>query len=242
MPLAKEVTFPESVVPLIEAGLYEKAESALWRFLCSDWKEKDPVTHSRVRLLLADIHLRRGGVLNARHALRQVKRLGVTDQGRYEQLYEQAQHLDSTPGERFRPDPARIMYFTDHVLVICGRCSNPGIVHREKTRFTCGSCAGEFSHSLKWTNSRDPAFYLGFELLLKVRTRHGLLWAYNEEHLAQLKALVGSKIRMNTPGYGLGGCCYSAPWWQTLPSWVTSAKNREEILKALTKMEALIPN
>ncbi|MDR0489551.1 MAG: hypothetical protein LBG99_09235 [Propionibacteriaceae bacterium] len=56
------------------------------------------------------------------------------------------------------------------------------------------------------------------ELLLKVRTRHGYLWVLNEEHLAQMKALVGVKVRVDTPGdYHSGCCCYSAPWWKVLP-------------------------
>ncbi|MDR1450092.1 MAG: hypothetical protein LBI84_07840 [Propionibacteriaceae bacterium] len=82
----------------------------------------------------------------------------------------------------------------------------------------------------------QPTQFMGMDLLLKVPTRHGWLWAYNEEHLAQLKALVAAKLRDDTPGLTFG-----SSWANRLPSWIVAAKNRDEIAKALAKMEKLLP-
>jgi hypothetical protein len=73
-----------------------------------------------------------------------------------------------------------------------------------------------------------------FELLLQVRTRHGVLWAYNRHHLAQLQGFVAARVRDTRDNV-------NSSWSSRLPSWVTSAKNRDEITKALARLEKLLP-
>ena len=80
---------------------------------------------------------------------------------------------------------------------------------------------------------RDP--YFGMELRLRIMTRHGWLWAYNEQHLSQLRALVAAKQRLDTPGFTGGHS-----WANRLPSWVVSAKNRVEISRALDRCAQLL--
>ena len=77
-----------------------------------------------------------------------------------------------------------------------------------------------------WEPPLDP--HLGLELRLKTETRHGWLWAYNRDHLRELRAFVAAAVR-SVPGGNTN-------WASRLPSWITAAKNRDEVLRAIDRL------
>ena len=79
-------------------------------------------------------------------------------------------------------------------------------------------------------DAREP--YLGFPLLLQVPTRHGVLYAYNGAHLDWIEGFVAAGLRERRIGDGIANRSIAS----RLPAWVKSAKNREEVLRALGRL------
>ncbi len=77
----------------------------------------------------------------------------------------------------------------------------------------------------------DP--YLGLPLLLVTKTRFGPLWCYNEEHLATLRDYVTATPRRRT------SATTHHSMLVRLPAWMKLAKNRDEVLKGLSRIEAM---
>lgn len=76
----------------------------------------------------------------------------------------------------------------------------------------------------------DPHF--GQPLLLVDEGRHGCLWAYNRNHLEELRRYVAATLRERSPAAGNGSMA------SRLPAWLKSAKNRESILKRIERLAA----
>ena len=72
----------------------------------------------------------------------------------------------------------------------------------------------------------DP--HLGLPLWLQTSVQQNLLWAYNHDHLQHMKAFVSAKLRDSTSSYA-----------RKLPEFITSAKNRTKVMKAIEKLEKL---
>ncbi len=81
----------------------------------------------------------------------------------------------------------------------------------------------------------DPYFEL--PLWLQAETRHGWLWSYNPEHLELLRQFVQAPLRER------------APWdaqvkkmtvVARLPTWIKSAKNRGEVLRAIDRIRSTL--
>ena len=79
-------------------------------------------------------------------------------------------------------------------------------------------------------HSIEPFF--GLDLALKEETRHGVVWAYSASHLAELKKYIGAQLRESS------GTKWS--YFTRLPGWLKSAKNREQILKVISKLESRV--
>jgi hypothetical protein len=75
----------------------------------------------------------------------------------------------------------------------------------------------------------DP--YLGLPLLLVTETRFGPLWCYNEEHLGFLRDYVTATQRRRTTA------THHHSMFVRLPAWMKLAKNRDEILKGLARLQ-----
>jgi hypothetical protein len=80
------------------------------------------------------------------------------------------------------------------------------------------------------TDGRDP--YLRLPLRLRARTRHGVLYAYNSAHLDWIEAFVAAPLRERRVEHGSANRSIAS----RLPVWVKSAKNREEVLRAVARM------
>lgn len=73
----------------------------------------------------------------------------------------------------------------------------------------------------------------GLELYLCTATRFGYLYVYNPEHLQILKAYIQADLRERMPNVGTGY------YFNCLPAWIKSARNRKEILKAILRLEQM---
>lgn len=78
----------------------------------------------------------------------------------------------------------------------------------------------------------DP--YFRQPLWLTISCCGQLLWAYNPEHLALLKQLVGARLRERN---GLPPANKSLG--SRLPRWMTAAGNRQKVLKAIGELEKM---
>ncbi|MGW3094909.1 hypothetical protein ACWDCC_15805 [Streptomyces sp. NPDC001102] len=155
---------------------------------------------------------------------------------------------------RFR-DPRSTEYdFISLIIVRCPGCqeaarvvpapedSDPGgrILFRPR-RLICRGCG----LSRVWSSrpvalpagtaqpATDP--YFGLPLWLQVETRHGWLWAYNPEHLDLIRRFVQAPLRERAPWYDTG---QKMTLVARLPTWIKRAKHRDEILRAVSRIQA----
>lgn len=156
------------------------------------------------------------------------------------------------PSDRFR-DPRSTEYdFIGSIIVRCPGCakaarvgpapedSDPEGLFRPR-RLVCRGCG----LSLVWSGRRvtlsrgtaqpatDP--YFGMPLWFQVETRHGWLWAYNLEHLDLIRRFVQASLRERAPWYDTG---QKMTLVARLPVWIKRAKNRDEILRAVSRIHA----
>jgi predicted RNA-binding Zn-ribbon protein involved in translation (DUF1610 family) len=144
--------------------------------------------------------------------------------------------------------------FAKNILVVCPNCEDKAIVLQQNSdlkifeqnsaKVVCPGCG--FNKTLEGISYRqdpkqkrgkllifgapiDPYFHL--PLWLQAEFSGELLWAYNLEHLDFLAAHVGAKLRerkqANAPR-SIGS---------RLPRWMTSAANREAVLKLIEKLK-----
>jgi hypothetical protein len=73
-------------------------------------------------------------------------------------------------------------------------------------------------------------------LWLQIETRHGWLWAYNLQHLDVIRRFVQASLRERAPWYDTG---QKTTLVACLPAWIKRAKNRDEILRAVSRIHAL---
>lgn len=137
--------------------------------------------------------------------------------------------------------------FIKDVLVECPTCGKRALVNTNgytiyqpeavNIRVVCGQCG--FNKVLEKLSTRskylvigapvDPYFHL--PLWLKMEVGDELLWAYNHEHLDFLEQHVGAKLRERS-GFQYQVKSIGAK----LPRWMTAAKRRDEVLRAIGKL------
>jgi hypothetical protein len=129
-------------------------------------------------------------------------------------------HVVPAPGGD--PRPGRPTLFLPRRLV----CRTCGLA-----RTWNGRCV-TFSHGTDWSPA-DP--YFGAPLWLRIRTRHGWLWAYNLEHLDLIRRFVQASLRERAPWYDTGRKMTVVA---RLPVWTKRARNRDEVLRAIGRLHA----
>ncbi|WP_223596475.1 hypothetical protein [Neobacillus bataviensis] len=72
-------------------------------------------------------------------------------------------------------------------------------------------------------------WYFGYPLYLQIACCGHTLWAYNIEHLEYIKNYVEADLRENGT--------YYLSVESRLPLWIKSAKNRDAVVKAISKLE-----
>ncbi|ONF71350.1 hypothetical protein [Amycolatopsis keratiniphila] len=73
--------------------------------------------------------------------------------------------------------------------------------------------------------------YRGLELWLQAPCKGEILWAYREAHLDYLERYVASGLREQAPNR-------NSSLASRLPAWIKSAKNRDDVVRALSRMRA----
>lgn len=105
-----------------------------------------------------------------------------------------------------------------------------------KQHVTCPVCNAQAMLECAWlpikdsNNAIDP--YFGLPLALQANCKHGVVWVYNLEHLAEYRAVIQADLRER-------GKVPNWAWIVRLPKWIKHAKNRSHVLKALRRIEAL---
>ena len=147
-----------------------------------------------------------------------------------------------------------IYEFVKDILVVCPKCNQQALVqtgnfHQSKftvdeVRVSCIHCGySQVLHNIQKRKDEkqkrgqvlifgapvDPFFHL--PVWLKMEVFGETLWAYNADHLDFLEAHVGAKLRERN-----GFTHQVKSIGARLPRWMTSAKHREEILKAIDKL------
>lgn len=167
--------------------------------------------------------------------------------------------MDSEP----RTDLARhydsggwLARFAGRMLVVCPRCEGralviprPGLSHPryfsellfQPRRLACGGCGAvaEWKPEVQGaglvgavlSGSEDPFFQR--PLWLQTRCAGHILWAYNEEHVDELSAYVGARLRER------GGARPTMSMFARLPAWMKVSDNRAEVLAGLETLRAL---
>ena len=144
---------------------------------------------------------------------------------------------------RFHDPRATLADFASSTLVRCPRCER--IAHFERrpctppdaegkryphTRLVCRSCG------LCRINT-GPSYGPWPTLWLRTGTRHGELWAYNLQHLDLIRRFVAADLRERAPWYDTG---QKMTLVARLPAWMKSAKNRDEVLRAVDRLRATV--
>ena len=145
---------------------------------------------------------------------------------------------------RFR-DPFIWLYTlaADDIDVVCPHCGARAAVVAQRSdgssvlfwprRFVCPSCVSTGSWSPKgqsscWGGPVDPFFRL--PLWLRAECRGCTLWAFNEAHLTLLEDFVAAGLRER------GQARNRMTLVARLPRWLKSAKNRDEVLRVITRL------
>lgn len=167
--------------------------------------------------------------------------------------------MDSEP----RTDLARhydsggwLARFAGRMLVVCPRCEGRALVVPgpglsdcryfsellfQPRRLACGGCGavtdwnpevqGAGLVGVVLGGSEDPFFQR--PLWLQTRCAGHILWAYNEEHIDELSAYVGARLRER------GGVRPTMSMFARLPAWMKVSENRKEVLAGLETLRAL---
>jgi hypothetical protein len=182
-------------------------------------------------------------------AISVARRLALTQSGAIAALSRAGLFLFGMP-QRHRSDATLLSAFHDEVLVTCPHCAKCALVGlhtlespakagpfraNQRARFTCAHCGRNAQRSafLRWNNGAcDPVFRL--PVWLRARCRHGTFWAYNLRHLDQIEAFVGASLRerQRDPVRGWS----NRAWTSRLPAWISSTKNREEVLRCIARI------
>lgn len=137
-------------------------------------------------------------------------------------------------------------HFANHFLVECPKCFKmakivPEVIFSDSSKkernLVCHHCGYSKIRSpllsLRLYHDRD--WYFQQPLWLQIECCGHTLWAFNLEHLLYIKDFVKAGIRKKTKDNKYGWMNKSLI--SRLPKWIKSGKNREEILKAIKKLE-----
>jgi hypothetical protein len=133
------------------------------------------------------------------------------------------------PTRHFDDGPTIYAFADPQVLVVCPRCQAMAHVRGEglgTRRLTCTGCGltRESGKDTLWGEPVDPWFRL--PLWLQAPFRGHVVWAFNERHLAELRAHIAAQHRERGPGTTRSA-------FARLPTWLTSAKHRDDVLALL---------
>jgi len=132
----------------------------------------------------------------------------------------------------------------DPLLVVCPKCSGKSSVTLSgdaDVKCTCLNCGytktkSRNGRSFYWYDENPTDGYFGFNLWLQTNCAGNSLWAFNSKHLKFLESYVGAALRERKKDEEWGWRNSSIA--SRLPKWLKSAKNREQVLKAINELKA----
>ncbi|RSN37721.1 hypothetical protein DL990_01425 [Amycolatopsis sp. WAC 01416] len=138
---------------------------------------------------------------------------------------------------RFRDPQTRIDDLADEpILVACPRCSRCASVTPE--RLTCAGCAlvrfPPDPDYRAWNRPVDPFFREPLWLRADCCGGH-TLWAFHVSHLDLIERFVAATLRERGLGDRPGLTLVAR-----LPSWMTMAKHRDEVLRTIAKLRTTL--
>lgn len=102
------------------------------------------------------------------------------------------------------------------------KCEECGFINQVEVEFDLMKSGGMY-------NSQIKDQYYGLDFWYKINFKNNCLWAYNLEHLNDIQKYVEAEVRKRHNGE------YQSVL-EKLPKWISSKKNRPEIVKALEKL------
>jgi hypothetical protein len=164
-------------------------------------------------------------------------------------LKPQIEMIDVKDKQRFSDSGQTVYGFQREILVACPKCQSCARVSTieledvdlfSPRRLSCFHCG----YSRKWNQKlinfqwyAKPTVdgFFGEPLWLQVSCGNEVLWAFNLEHLELIENYVSAKLRERRKSEDYG--------WQNkslvsrLPKWISAAKNRDVVLKAIQKLK-----
>jgi hypothetical protein len=139
---------------------------------------------------------------------------------------------------RFQDENLLLSDFYQEVVVVCPTCSkkamakvNPETKTARLFCLHCG-CNKETTTAIKNGTINMPAHqYFQAELWLQAPFKNEIFWAYNDKHLEYLERYISATIREHRDRTGF-------TLLEKLPKFYHEAKNRESLLKIITKLKS----
>jgi ribosomal protein L37E len=154
---------------------------------------------------------------------------------------------------RFQDTGQTIHDFGNEFLVRCPRCGQLAHVIRQTPlqsttspssfdslfdprRLACTNCGySQVRRENDLSIGAPIDWYFRLPLWLQTPCRGRILWAYNAAHLRFLEDYIGADLRERLPNPHTNKSLASR-----LPSWMKSAKNRDEVLKGIARLKDLV--
>lgn len=139
---------------------------------------------------------------------------------------------------RFQDENLLPSDFYQEVCVVCSSCAKKAIAkvnfETKTARLLCLHCGcnKETTTAIKYGTINTAAnHYFQAELWLKAPFKNDVFWAYNDKHLAYLERYISATIREHKDRTGF-------TLLEKLPKFYHEAKNRESLLKIITKLKS----
>ncbi|WP_214842451.1 hypothetical protein [Exiguobacterium sp. s150] len=136
--------------------------------------------------------------------------------------------------KRFQLESKTLVAFMYDIRVRCPQCEQRAdIVMKESLRLSCLACGYGRVYTEGVYRTGGGAFDPFFRLSLYLQTNccGHVLWAYNRDHLAYMRAYVEADIRTSD---GENSSVESR-----LPKWMKQKHNREDVLRAIKRLEVV---
>jgi hypothetical protein len=139
-------------------------------------------------------------------------------------------------------DGSTICSYSDIFLVECPACRRCATSRRHGkngiatiARFVCEHCGKTQQKELTgWHVGMSQDWFFEYPLWLRTPCCGHELWAHNSDHLRYIESYVSAKHRMRNPNPD--AAIRNTTMASRFPKWIISAKNRDEILKAIDKL------
>ena len=139
---------------------------------------------------------------------------------------------------RFQDENLTRSDFHKEVWVVCPSCAKKATAtvdfETKKARLLCVNCGYNKESTtgliLKGTIDMSANWYFDAELWLKGSFKNDVFWAYNDKHLEYLERYITAILREHKDRTGF-------TLLEKLPKFYHEAKNREALLKIITKLK-----